>query len=83
MFRWSSPLVKRLKPLYFCSLLDILSSKFISDFLADALARSEAEFEHLLTFPYAHVYLQLLRWCFCPKIHLQVAQVILRNIEES
>ena len=42
--------------------------EFIADFLADALARSEAEFEHLLAFPYAHVYLQLLRWCCCPKI---------------
>ena len=44
--------------------------QFILDFLADALARSEAEFEHLLQIQYTHVYLQLLRCCSggCPKI---------------
>ena len=42
--------------------------QFILDFFADALARSEAEFDHRLKFQYAYFYLQLRRWCCCPKI---------------
>ena len=42
--------------------------KFIKDFLDEVCARSQTEFQKLLQFPFAQAYLQLLRWCTCPKI---------------
>ena len=42
--------------------------QFIKDFLDEVCAKSQAEFHKLLQFPFAQAYLQLLRWCACPKI---------------
>ena len=45
--------------------------QFIKDFLDEVCAKSQAEFHKLLQFPFAQAYLQLLRWCACPKmVHL-------------
>ena len=42
--------------------------KFMKEVLDEVCARSQTEFHKLLRFPFARAYLQLLRWCTCPKI---------------